>query len=213
MRSRPPAVARSICKDHDKSWGFCRVVASSREWTQRRNAEVSLLPTTVTLGTLPTAEVTWILFSPLYGWPVMVAACPAKGSRTAGLVIVQWTPLLSVMVAASSLTLPEIVVIFEDIFESLDLVEDWAAARVGNKSTAAKQRRMSFFMGRLFATWKWVVQMRGSVRLKFRESNRKNELEQFKIMRRFADAPGQWRAALCPQARVSPLATSNFGYT
>jgi hypothetical protein len=62
------------------------------------------------------------------------------------------------MVAASSLTLPEIVVIFEDIFESPDLVEDWAVAMVGNKITAAKERRKSFFMGHLFETWKWIVQ-------------------------------------------------------
>jgi len=45
--------------------------------------------------------------------------------------------------------------------------------------------------------------MRGSVRLKFRESNRKNELEQFKIMRRFAQARSQWRTALCADQAVS----------
>ena len=36
--------------------------------------------------------------------------------------------------------------------------------------------------------------MRGSVRLKFGESNRKNELDQFKITRGFAQAPSEWRA-------------------
>src|ERR1700756_4970559 len=64
-----------------------------------------------------------------------------------GLVTVQRTSLSSVMVAASSLTLPEIVVVFEEIFESSDLVEDWARATEGNRSAAPKAKRESFFMG------------------------------------------------------------------
>jgi len=56
------------------------------------------------------------------------------------------------MVAASSLTLPEIVVVFEEIFESSDLVEDWARATAGNRITVAIAKRKSFFIGRLFET-------------------------------------------------------------
>ena len=52
--------------------------------------------------------------------------------------------------------------------------------------------------------------MRGSVRPKFRESNRKNELEQFKIMRRFTQARSQWRAAVCAQTRLSPFSDFEF---
>jgi hypothetical protein len=44
-------------------------------------------------------------------------------------------------------------------------------------------------------------------------SNRKNELEQFKIIKSFAQPRSHWRAALCSQRRLSPLATSNFRYT
>lgn len=48
---------------------------------------------------------------------------------------------------------------------------------------------------------------------KAQQFRRKNQLEQFKIMRRFAQARRQQRAALCPQRRLSSLAISNFRYT
>ena len=52
--------------------------------------------------------------------------------------------------------------------------------------------------------------MRGSVRLKFRESNRKNELEQFKIIGRVAGGPE--RVAIGAKPGEQAVSHSDFEF-
>lgn len=78
-----------------------------------------------------------------------MAAWPANGSSMKGVGDGPGTSLPSVMVVASSLTLPEIMVVLEDTFKSSDLTEDWARASAGNRITVAIVKRNILLMGRL----------------------------------------------------------------
>src|ERR1700690_146536 len=127
-----------------------------------------------------------------------------------GFETVQWTSLSVVMVEASSLTLPEMVVILEvgrdssglgsvvldsSALVSAGLVAFWAKAIAGMNSANAIAGRRSLFIGHLFFmdrdSWCWL----GILRQEIWESNWKCELEGFK------NVGGRGECARCRKIR------------